>query len=66
VDNPCISFDRCHFYFIYLFVAKALNIFCTVCNSSGVDKIPDDGRLRAKHVVRRGNKSENRCTEDGI
>jgi hypothetical protein len=30
----------------------------------GVEKTPDDGRLRPKHVVRRRNKSENYFIED--
>jgi hypothetical protein len=28
------------------------------------DKIPDEGRLRPKHIVRMRNKSENSCIED--
>jgi hypothetical protein len=33
VDNPCTSFDRCHFYCIYLFAAESLIYFvlCFVC-----------------------------------
>jgi hypothetical protein len=34
------------------------------CDTFGVEKTPDDGRLRPKHVVRRIKKSENSCIKD--
>jgi hypothetical protein len=39
-------------------------MYFTQCDSFGIDRTPEDGRLRPKQVIRRRNKSENSCIED--